>query len=189
MAQTPEQQFWTWFRQREPVLRQVQTGREPVCEELAAELQRVQPELVYEFEANRGGRRVLTISADGIVSAFPAVERLVAAAPALSAWRVIAFRQGSPGPRIVEIAERRVSSADVLVRLAPDGSKTGLTIAMPGYRTTFSQSFERAGYLLLDALLGEYLVGTRVGFIEFVALESTRPGRWIRLDSLRTRLK
>ncbi len=36
---------------------------------------------------------------------------------------------------------------------------------------TANQIFEQVGFLLLDQTLGEYVIGARVGFVEFQRLE------------------
>ena len=181
-AQSPEATFWQWFQQHEPALLAVRTGREPICDQLAEAMQRVKPELTFEFGPLERGRREFVISADGIRDAFPAVQRLAAAAPALDHWTVTAFRPGRPGPHVLEVGSVRVSSEKVLVRAEPDGERTGVTLAIPAYRRSDEKAFEQAGYLLLDALLGEYAVETRIGFIEFVDPDRRPTGTWLSLE-------
>jgi len=188
-AQSPEANFWRWFRQNEPALLLVQTGREPVCGQLAVALQTVSPELTFEFGPAEHERREFIISADGIRDAFPAVKRLAAAAPSLEHWTVIAFRPGRPGPHVLTVGALTMTSADILVHAEPDGERTGLVLAMPGYHATPAKSYEQAAYLLLDALIGEYAVETRIGFIEFVDSKRKDARRWIPLEEFATRAR
>jgi hypothetical protein len=65
--------------------------RERIFDGLAIELQKVDPNLAFEFGPN-DPKREFVISAAGIRSAFPAFVSLAAAAPTLEKWKVIAFR-------------------------------------------------------------------------------------------------
>ena len=60
----------------------------------------------------------------------------------------------------------------------PDGARTGLTISVPGYKATPTKIYEKATYLLLDRMLGEYAVETGVGFIEIIAVNGRPKGAW-----------
>src|SRR5688500_16970121 len=96
---TPEQRFWDWFAANSHRFVNVERDQEVLFGELRRQLSRIHPSLTFEFGPQRDQRRELVISADGIKDAFPAVQRLVAAAPDLSDWRIIAFRpRGEIGP-------------------------------------------------------------------------------------------
>jgi hypothetical protein len=81
---TPQQTFWHWFVQPEAELftfdpdREIE--REKLFEGLATALQRVDPNLTFEF-GPRETAREFVISAGGIRSAFPAVPALPADSP------------------------------------------------------------------------------------------------------------
>src|SRR5438128_2325080 len=88
------QEFWNWFVRQEELFTfdpDNETEREKLFDRLAIELQKIHPNLTFEFGPNEP-RREFIISADGIKRAFPAVASLVEAAPPLDRWQVIAFR-------------------------------------------------------------------------------------------------
>lgn len=80
---TPEHAFWNWFQKNEATLFDFEKDQERIFDRLSAELQKIDPNLTFEFGPQDNGRREFTISADGIRKAFPAVEKLYAAAPSM----------------------------------------------------------------------------------------------------------
>jgi hypothetical protein len=78
---SPESDFWRWFQKNENALFDFERDQERTFDRLAAEMQKVDPSLTFEFGPKDDGRREFVISADGIVEAFPKVESLYAAAP------------------------------------------------------------------------------------------------------------
>jgi len=165
--EAPEQRFWRWFEEHEGELFAFESDQERVFEALARELHRVHRDLTFEFGPVEDGVREFVISAGGIRTAFPVVERLAAAAPELARWRVIRFRPRRDPSMVLEFGGANVRGEDVLVHVRPEGRKVGLTLFMEGYRATPQSVYEQIGYLLLDNALGEYAVETRVGSIEF----------------------
>jgi hypothetical protein len=92
---TVREKFWNWFVKHEPELFNFdpvrEAERERLFDELACELRKVDPDLAFEFGPQHT-RREFVVSAAGIKRAFPAVVSLVAAAPTLERWWLIAFR-------------------------------------------------------------------------------------------------
>ena len=58
-----------------------------------------------------------------------------------------------------------------------------------GLKVHVVKTYEQATYLLLDGMLGEYAVEAGVGFIEIVAAEGRRPGRWRPLTQVREAIR
>jgi hypothetical protein len=167
-----------WFRAHETALFEVVTAKEPVCDELSAELQKVHKDLTFEFGPVESDRREFVLSAGGIRDAFPAVMALARAAPSLSRWTIIRFRPARPDGVIVKIGGVELDARSVEFLAGPDGTRTGLTISVPGYKVTPDKVYEQAGYLLLDRMLGEYSVEMGVGFIRFIDPERRPRGQW-----------
>src|SRR5271157_5672329 len=92
---TAQEEFWNWFIQHEAEMFNLDVDREAererIFDELASALQKVDPDLAFEFGPNES-RREFVVSAGGIKRAFPAVASLVDAAPPLDRWQVTAFR-------------------------------------------------------------------------------------------------
>lgn len=113
------------------------------------------------------------ITADGIRKFFPAVQELVAEAPKMAGWSIIAFRP-------------RKDCHNAQLRLAYRGRDLVLSVSSLKFRATEAgidcvdielfipdldeedpKPLQMASFLLLDSLVGEYDVGTRVGHIEW----------------------
>src|SRR5690349_4035180 len=89
---SPESEFWAWFKKEEARLFSFESNQDAVFESLGNAMHRVNPDLTFEFGPIEDGKRQFVISAGGISSAFPAVERLYDAAPSLSRWQWVKFR-------------------------------------------------------------------------------------------------
>ena len=181
---TPQDKFWNWFLQHESELfdfdpRQ-EAERERLFDELASELAEVDPDLAFEFGPNKL-RREFVISAAGIKRAFPAVVALMAAAPTLDRWELIAFRPRRP-PNIVEFRGKRVDPQDVQFTLLDNGKMTGINLFIPGFRED-DVDLKQIGYLLLDEALGEYDVESRLGLIKIFHLTRAPTATAIRWPS------
>jgi hypothetical protein len=169
-----EKDFWDWFVRHEAKLFNFrgdqEDERENLFGELAAQLQKVHPELAFEFGPNEA-RRDFVISAGGIRAAFPSVASLVGAAPVLDRWRIIAFRPRRSPVNAVEFRGKRVNPKDVQFTLLSDGRMPGVRLFIPGYQETDSD-MKAIGYLLLDESLGEYDVETQLGMIQMLSPET-----------------
>jgi hypothetical protein len=185
---TAQEQFWNWFIAHEPELFDFDPNqvaeRERIFGELQGELQKVDPDLTFEFGPNES-RREFVISAGGIKRAFPAVVSLVDAVPALGRWKVIAFR-----PRrslnIVEFQGKRIDPHEVQFSLLDNGKIPGIYLFIPGFREK-DTALQQIGYLLLDEALGEYDVESRVGLIKMLSPQTRTVGERYPLTDLAER--
>jgi hypothetical protein len=161
-----EQQFWAWFKQREEMLFNFERDQERLFDQLGAALANVSPDLAFEFGPVKNGAREFVIGADGIKSAFPVVEALVAAAPALPRWNVIKFRQRQTPIMELTYADKTVKPEDVKFCLLSNGKELGVYLFFDAYSEEEAPVWRHIGYLLLDQALGEYDVENKVGPIE-----------------------
>lgn len=160
--------FWHWFiRHRAELFAFHEKQREKLFHKLALELQRVDPDLTFEF-GPAGTRREFVISAAGIKRAFPAVVALANAAPDLAEWEIVAFRPRRTTLCIVEFQGKRVAPEDVEFSLLDNGALAGIYLFIPGWSNK-DATLGQIGYLMLDEALGEYDVETRVGLIKMMS--------------------
>ena len=162
---TPEQEFWKWFQKNEASLFSFETNQDVVFDRLAAQMQKVQESLTFEFGPVKNGQREFVISADGIKAAFPAVEQLYASAPKLDRWIFIKFRPRRT-PMDVQYNGVKVKADDVYCTVEPDRGKAGITVFFRGYEAEQDKAYKGIAFLMLDQALGEYDVETKVGFIQ-----------------------
>jgi len=170
--------FWKWFIQHEPELfgfdPDQEIEHERLFDELAAELQKVNRDLTFEFGPN-GPTREFVISAAGIREAFPAVVGLAGAAPVLERWRITPFRPRRPPIGAIEVDDHRVNTNDVQFSLVDNGKMAGIYLFIPGFRE-HDVALQQIGYLLLDEALGEYDVETRLGLIKMLSPDTRTVG-------------
>jgi hypothetical protein len=187
IAMSAQNDFWKWFIEHEGELSSFdpnqEAERERIFDGLALELQKVDPNLAFEFGPNES-KREFVISAAGIRSAFPAVVSLAAAAPTLERWKVIAFRPRRP-PTAVKFRDKCVDAREVLFTLLDNGSMAGISLFIPGLgKDGGDGDLKVIGYLLLDEALGEYDVETRLGLVEMLSPDTHTSGERYPLTEL-----
>ncbi len=162
--------FWKWFVAHEDQIFNFEADQERVFDTLAAHLQRIHRNLVFEFSSVADGKREFIISAGGIKEAFPAVTALVREAPPLTRWKVIAFRQRHQIPSI-QCGDIKLDHDAVFFDYAENGDRIDVTVFLPGIVNSSPErlaGLKTVGYLFLDAAVGEYDVETKIAGIEFV---------------------
>jgi len=165
-----EDKFWRWFAENSARLLHFESDRDRVFNELGRALARVEAGLTFEFGPLKDGRREFIVSADGIRDRFPAVQRLVAVAPAMPEWTVIPFRPPKSLDVTIEFGGHRLGPEDVWFTAEPHEGRTALTLFLEGLTEANTQALAGAAFILLDAALGEYAVETQVGGIDWQPL-------------------
>jgi hypothetical protein len=141
-------------------------NQEELFDLIQEQLQKINKELVFEFSAkpDKNGIREMVISADGIKELIPNVLKLINLAPSINNWKFTAFRQREEN---IEINFKGyIFSNDTVFfsyEFSPDQQQIGIYLFVEKY----DEEMMGALFLLLDSLLGEYVVMTKVGFIEF----------------------
>ena len=157
--------FWAWVSAHLDALKRA-TSDSPIIEQLDAELAKVDEGLTFELGIGKKPFE-LVLSADGDTAHFPAVRRLVAAAPALADTKVLAFRPRKPLDGLaIEVEGLQVDPAQIRFAGRPDPDRPGLyalDLYVPGVAEGQEEVAQRAAVLLVDAALGEFDLETRVG--------------------------
>jgi len=162
----PHKRFWEWFQANSDQLAAVKNGEDPILQELSHELQRVHPKLTFEMGLGEDDPFEFIVSADGISSVFPAVEQLVAAAPILANWKIIAFRQPKGADFGILYEDFPLEPEDVWFSYRPRNDKIDVTIYIRNLSSDNDRQAVGASFILLDNALGEYMVATGIGLIE-----------------------
>lgn len=162
---TPEQEFWKWFQKKETALFAFEKDQDAVFGELSAQMKKVNESLTFEFGPVKNGKREFVVSADGNKKAFPAAEKLFAAAPKLDRWVFVKFRPRRE-PMGIEYGGVKLKADDVFCTVEPDRGKAGISMFIRGYEAQKHDTYAGICFLMLDQALGEYDVETRVGFVE-----------------------
>src|SRR5262249_18461644 len=118
-------------------------------------------------------------SADGNAELFPAVQEVVAAAPAIPGWAVKAFRERGPLDVSLEFGGRALSYDDIWFTAVRKGDGLAVTLWIKGLTRENDGMLSRAALILLDNALGEYDAVTRIVELNrgpLPANPDTRPG-------------
>lgn len=162
-----EDEFWQWFKAHEARLFDSGADQEGAFDALAGALVKVHPALTFEVGPRDNGRREFILSAGGRREAFPAVSTLAKTAPDLPRWKIVAFRPRRNVLSIVTLGGVTLSPHDVHFTYQAAGGRLAVTLYIKGYDPARRAAYAKAGYFLLDELLGEYATGTRLSSIEF----------------------
>lgn len=168
-GKSSEERFWEWFQRHEREIRSVKNGSEPIVSQLATAIKKVHPSLVFEAGKAQDGVHEFIVSADGIRELIPKVESLVAAAPPMDGWRVLAFRQRHHGGAI-RMGDRTISPDSIFYEATPNDGKLDLNLYIEGLDSSNRKPLIQCCFLLLDAQVGEYDVMTRIGQLDFKPL-------------------
>jgi len=96
------------------------------------------------------------VSADGRSELFPLVEQVVAAAPEVPGFRIVAFRQRGPDGVSIQTPQGELSADDVWFEAIPSNGSLSLTLFVP------DAALAGLAVILLDNTLGEYDAVMRV---------------------------
>ena len=173
----PQKRFWEWFEDNASSLAAVKSGNDPILRKVIRELHRVHPNLDFEMGLSDNDWLEFIVSANGIREVFPVVEQLVACAPVLPNWKILAFRQ--PKGSVPEILYENflLKAEDVWFSYKHRMNKVDLTIYIRDLSPGNKEQAIGASFILLDTMLGEYLVATGVGFMEHKPLPDSPAAR------------
>jgi len=165
-----EQEFWSWFEKNsEDYFQLDENNYDLLFNKLGLQLSKYHKDLTFEFgmEMNQGKREFI-ISAEGIISAFPAVIKLVEEAPNLEKFNIVAFRQRQNSEQEIYFEDIVLNTKDIFFTYREDKQMDCLDIVIyiKGYSEKNDQ-FIAAAFIMLDSLIGEYDVGVKLGAINF----------------------
>jgi hypothetical protein len=160
-------EFWDWFtKHSDDFFHLNEENYDFLFTKLNKQLSKVNRDLTYEFSAELiDGNREFIISADGIYSAFPDVIQLVETAPEINDFKIIAFRQRGNDFNI-QYNEVELDPANVFFSYLVQDHHIDIILYIKGYDPN-NQDWEGAAFILLDTLIGEYDVVTKIGEIDF----------------------
>lgn len=174
---TPEEKFWNWFKTNEEMMYHFEKDQESVLDKIHRSIKKVHPDLVFEISGiHDDGKREFVISAGGLTEVIPAVESLHITAPQSDKWIFIKYRQRNLDDPIegITFEGREVCGEGIkfIMIKDEDPKKIGILLFFPDYLENERELFAQVGFLLLDHMLGEYDVMTRIGYVDFLSTES-----------------
>jgi hypothetical protein len=181
--------FWQWFKQNEGYLAQLQGPDDGAIAQLSSKLKSVDERLTFEIGPGTSSIKQLAISADGDISAFASVTGLVASAPKLTHWQVVAFRQRVPSAILngLQVAGQQaengrakagaatigVKAGEMRFSLAKTGDKGELVVYIKDYQGDKGQEF--MSNIMLQQAIGEYDFAVRLADVKYRPLTDATP--------------
>lgn len=167
-------EFWRWFAANQARFRSVEgPSKEALLDELGEHLEAYCAGLFFEIGGTPGGTTELIITAEGRRSLFGAVRELIASAPVLDGWELIAFKpaQGSDFVTNYEGARVDPKACWFLPLESPsDPERLGLRVGCPTFDPSLRRDFGNAMLIVLDTVLGELRAADEIGYVEVVEL-------------------
>jgi hypothetical protein len=155
--------FWQWFQSEEERLAELVDDPRTFFARVIERLQRVHPGLVLEVGPVINGRRELAVSADGCLEVFPAVLAATSLAPELKRWSVVAFRQPKPDGLILSGPGFELNAEHLWFRSEVRDQLIHLDLAYSGGRDVPDSLLEKAGFLMVDLMVGEFTMEVYIG--------------------------
>lgn len=175
---TNTSKFWSWFSANEQRYRNLDVPeKEQLLDDLLDHLQAFDSNLWFEIGGGPDGPRELVITAEGRLSAFPALRELCRAAPPMPGWSVVSFKQPQGFEFITEYEDIVVApGATWFLPLTskPQPELLGLRLAFAHFSSAQQRQFLAAAYVMLEAGLGELAAAEHMAHVE-VCLAPSSP--------------
>jgi len=170
--------FWSWFSSNERRYRDLDVPeKEQLLDELLEQLHAFDRNLWFEIGGGSDGPRELVITAEGNLSAFPALRELCRSAPSIPEWTVVSFKQPQGFDFTTEYEDITVAPAATWF-LPLDSQQQpellGLRLAFAHFETSRQRQFLAAAYVMLEAGLGELTAAEHITHVE-VCLAPSSP--------------
>ncbi|MGC2638133.1 MAG: hypothetical protein WA294_13205 [Acidobacteriaceae bacterium] len=165
--------FWNWFKVNEPELRSLRSPSEPLWDLALDRLHDVDERLWIEMSRPYDGIRDFIVTAQGNPEAFDIAEALVAAAPEMPAWQIIALKPGMGFDFKSDYAGLSLDSREMwFLPLENPGCPglLGLRIGIPGLEPQPAEDVLDAVLMMLDTGLGERTAATEIRHVEVSTL-------------------
>ena len=169
----PVEVFWEWFKANESQLWKIDQDTEKVYRMIRDALDKVCPGLTFEIGmAVADGRRQFFLSDGGNSSYTTQADDLHRAAPDLVRWQIIKHTSAPIVQTEAAAALPTKTGADVRFQLFNDGDKVGILLMFSNYLESKRDIFARIAPDLLKEEIGEQMLQSRVGFIDYSGPES-----------------
>lgn len=163
--------FWKWFSAHLNLLETISFDPK-VFDKMITHANKIDPNIEFLYAKSDTDRNELYVSCGGMHSSIPAVEDLVKACPKFAKWDIIAFKQRlsddafqTSQDKVVFDDTYEVDPFSAKMAIQPNGDKYDIWIFSPADK--MDDGHKAAYFILLDMLIGEYIVMTKLAGIEF----------------------
>ncbi len=170
---TTANEFWTWFAANEARFRNLagpEAETEALLDEILDHLHEFSDGLYFEIGGPADGPLELIITAEGDADFFPQVRDLVAQAPPIPGWKVIAFRPAMGFEYVIDCSGLEISPQDCWfepMASAEAPEQFGMRVVGPGYTEESQEDFAAAICQIIEVGLGEIAAADEIHYLEF----------------------
>lgn len=157
--------FWTFFEANQDRFRSPPPDR-AAMDRLQSLLSAIQAGLVFEFSLEGGKLTSLAISAEGNKALFPAVIRVVEAAPALDGWKIVPFRQPGEADACIQLGNTKLEGSHIWFSANATGREASVTLHVHGMTKENHRALTPPVLVLLDNAVGE-LAAASIASVDF----------------------
>jgi hypothetical protein len=163
--------FWKWFKQNEFIYRSIiNDNKTDLIDDILNKLIEIQKGLAVEFEESNG-IYVMTISADGVEDNFDIVQKIIADAPQIKDWELVAFRQPYAKHKldkiVITVYGHTLDPKQIMFLPVIEDGKIYIQIFSSEIN---EENRNKIGYgclILLDSIIGEYACVKKINGFEY----------------------
>lgn len=169
-----EEKFWEWFlknREKYYSVSQMEDLRlkEKLLNEFLDQLHEYSDKLYFEIGRMPDDTQELIITAEGDANYFGEVEDLVAHAPKIPNWKIIAFKQPADSIFVTQYEGLELNPSSMWfmpLDKKSDPTSFGLRVCLENYTERHRDLFLAGVYKVLDTLIGEKSSGADIKYLD-----------------------
>ncbi len=164
-------EFWNWFTTHRGEFEDLGEHREEKLDLMLEKLGNIQTGLSIEISLETEGDRELVISAEGDMDKFPIVKEIVAQAPTIKGWQIIAFRQPATDDFTLAYEDIELTPSELYFAPIVEQDSLDIIVYGEGFDKYDYDELGHYGLIMLDTLMGEYNCVTKVRYYDFKDLQ------------------
>lgn len=170
----PKDKFRKWFSKNEHrIFKHIENSDDTALlyEEIQHRLNKIDKNLCFEYSSILcSGKREFVISADGHGDVFHVVQDIVDEFPTLDNWEMKAFRQRLKEKEYsITMDDYSIGYQDIFFKYTLANDELGIDLYIDEY--DYSGEMQNVVFVLLDALIGEYDMVSKIDWIEWHLLD------------------
>lgn len=156
--------FWTWFAGKDANLRSIRDADDPFWSTALSQLRQIHPALRFELSGpihsidETDGTRDWILTVEGNTSLFALVDEVIAAAPELPGWNLVALKPAMGFDFVTTYEGIRFDPKLIWfmpLKFENSPSDLGLRIAVPGFTEDARRITQSALMIMIETGLGE----------------------------------
>ena len=160
--------FWNWFSDNETRLFEYDDNNaDETMKEIHENLNQVENGLGVEISKKIDNKRQIEISAEGNIKKFDLIKRIVAEAPVLDKWKIVAFRQPSTDGFMLKFDEFELDTSKLFFLPVEQDDDIDIVIYGENFKEYDEKKLAQYGFIMVDNLLGEYDTVIKVRYFDF----------------------